>query len=129
MQTCFDEDIEDREFESIEQEGIDRDELERIVSLYISNYFNDKEVPFHIDIFSPKYIDMCISTNICDAVDKAYKAMEICGKFDTASSDHTIAEDIRFVIKTLAQIKKFVPQEYSAGILLMHLEIIEGVPF
>lgn len=129
MLTCFDEDIEDREFETVEEEGIDRDELERIVSVYISNYFKDKQVPSHVDILSPKYIDMCISTNICDAVDKAYKAMETCGKFGTSSSDHMIAEDIRFVIKTLGQIKKFVPQEYSAGILLMHLEIIEAIPF
>lgn len=110
------------------ENSFNRRELERIVALYIVNYFRDKEIINSSNLISPKYIDMCINTNICDGVDRAYKAIEKSGRFDTSSSDHSIGEDIRFVIKTLGQIKKFVPQEFSAGILLMHLELIEGIP-
>ena len=105
-----------------------RHDLEKIVPIYILNYFNDKNI-FNEELISPKYIDLCIDTNICDGVDKAYLAMEKSGKFDTNSSEHMISEDIRFVIKTLNNIKKFVPQEFSAGVLLMHLEFVEGIKF
>jgi hypothetical protein len=38
-----------------------------------------------------------------------------------------IAEDIRYVIKMLSSIRRKVPAEFAPGILLMHLEIVEGI--
>lgn len=111
----------------ISENYCDRRELERIVQIYIINYFNEKGMANNRDLISPKYIDLCIKTDICSGVDQAYKAIEKSGKFETSSSEHSISEDIRFVIKTLGQIKNFVPQEFSAGLLLMHLEFIEGI--
>jgi len=105
---------------------IDRRDLERIIAIYIVNYFQDKNV-YISKMILPKYIDLCIKTDICMGVNAAYKAMKKSGKFEVSSSEHSISEDIRYVIKTLGQIKKFVPQEFSAGILLMHLEFIEGI--
>ncbi len=105
----------------------DRRELERIVKIYIINYFSEKGVKDFENLISPKYIDLCLDTDICSGVDRAYEAIEKSGKFETLSSEHSISEDIRFVIKTLGQIKNFVPQEFSAGLLLMHLEFIEGI--
>lgn len=105
----------------------DRRELERIVQIYIINYFSEKGIENHADLISPKYINLCIDTDMCTGVDRAYKAIEKSGRFETSSSEHSISEDIRFVIKTLGQIKHFVPQEFSAGMLLMHLEFIEGI--
>lgn len=121
----------DDELAELSDDNIDQDKeyLNQIVRFYISNYFKDKVSFNSVDLFSPKYIDLCINTNICDGVDKAYEFIEKSGKFETSSSEHSISEDIRLVIKLLAQIKNYVPQEFSAGILLMHLEILEGVKF
>lgn len=113
---------------TIEKE-VDRRELQKIVPFYISNYFRDKDLICDVDLLSPKYIDLCIDMDICRGVDIAYSAIEKSGRFETSSSEHSISEDIRFVIKLLGQIKKFVPQEFSAGILLMHLEFVEGIKF
>ena len=117
--------IDDDIFENCEK-GLDREEIENIARFHIKNYFEDKAVP-EVDIFSPKYIDICVTMDICRAVDKAYTAMEKCGKFDTSSSEHLIAQDIRYVIKTLGEIRKKVPQDFAAGILLMHLELVERI--
>ena len=122
-------DSEDVDVEDIIENGVDRAELERIVSIYITNYFRDKNIPYYLDLISPKYIDLCITMDICKGVDMAYEVIDKSGKFETSSSEHSISEDIRFVIKTLAQIKRFVPQEFAAGILLMHLEFVEGMKF
>lgn len=133
LQSFADLDDEETQDPSVFSEDFSREELEKVAINYISNYFSDKisnsegKFPANI-IFSPKYIDLVLNTNICDGVDLAYKAIENSGKFDLQSSDHLISEDIRYVIKTLGVIKKYgIPQEYAAGILLMHLEIIEGI--
>jgi hypothetical protein len=128
MVACLDYDVDESGLDlEFEENSISREDLSRIVSVYIDNYFKEKNVPLGVDLFSPKYIDMCIDTNICDAVDKIYSAINSTGKFETSSNEHSISEDIRFVIKTLGQIKKHVPQEFSAGVLLMHVEILEGI--
>lgn len=126
MSACF-EDVEDVDFLEEEEFCLDKTELQSIVSRYIERYFSDKQVPCGTDVLSPEYIDMVMNTDICAGVDRAYEAMQACGKFDTSSSEHTIGEDIRFVIKTLSQIKRVAPQEYSGGMLLMHLDLLEGV--
>lgn len=120
-------DIVDDDFVEDCEKGLDKEEIENIARLHIKNYFENKAIPDGVDIFSPKYIDICVTMDICRAVDKAYAAMEKCGKFDTSSSEHLIAQDIRYVIKTLGEIRKKVPQDFAAGILLMHLELVEGV--
>lgn len=129
MSFCLDQDLDDTDdYVDNCEKGLDREEIENIARLHIKNYFEDKSVPDGVDIFSPKYIGLCIEMDICRAVDKAYAAMEKCGKFDTSSSDHLIAQDIRYVIKTLGAIRKKVTQDFSAGIFLMHLELVERVP-
>jgi hypothetical protein len=105
-----------------------RRSLERMLPMYIRNYFQDKEIPAGVDITSQKYIDLCIDTNMCDASDRAYSALAESGRFQD-SDDHSISEDIRFVIAILAKMKRHVPQEFSAGMLLMHLELVEGLSF
>ena len=122
-------DVEDYECDQENEENsLSREDLTEIAKRYISLYFEDKNISPDVDLFSSRYINFCLDYDICKAVDKVYFAIENCGKFDTASSEHSISEDIRFVIKTLGQIKKHVPQEFSAGILLMHCEILEGIP-
>jgi hypothetical protein len=127
--TLCDVEIELDDNDIVIEKEYDRRELEKIMPFYISNYFRDKTLIFNADLFSPKYINLCIDMNICNGVDIAYAAIEKSGRFEISSSEHSISEDIRFVIKILGKIKKFVPQEFSAGILLMHLELVEGIEF
>lgn len=113
-----------------ELQAIDRKSEERRASAHISNYFSDLHVPDHIDLCSARYVNMCVDTTICDAVDAAYGAMKANGRLQSSCGDGTMSEDIRFVIRLLKGIRaKCVPQEFSAGILLMHLEIVEDIKF
>lgn len=91
----------------------------------IRRYFSSKSVP-ESDFSDPKYLDLCLETDTCSAMDKAYKAMSRTSRFKDDGS-HPVEKDVRFVIKTLEGMSKVVPQEFSAGILLMHLEIIEKI--
>jgi len=108
----------------------DRKKLESAVCLHISRYFKDRHIPDFVDIHDSRYVDLCIGINICDATDAAYEAMARVERFCKSNLDSPIAEDVRLVIGILRTIRnRCVPQEFSAGILLMHLEILEGVPF
>jgi hypothetical protein len=125
MQTFVD-DVDD--VGSEEELSLDRSEMETIVSRFISAYFEDKDIPIGVDLFQNHYVDMVLDTNVCNGVDVAYAALARSGRFETTSSDHLISEDIRYVIKTLSQIRKMVPAEFAAGVLLMHIELVEGIP-
>lgn len=126
MIACDDEVIEETNFEEI---GLTPQEKAIIAKINIDRYFKDKNIIREVDFGSPKYTNLVWNTNICDAVNLAYKAIEKSGRFSTKSSEHSISEDIRLVIKILGKMKKYVPQEFSAGMLLMHLELIEGIEF
>jgi hypothetical protein len=107
--------------------ALNGEEIRDMARLHIEKYFEDKSILEGLDIFSPKYIDFCVGMDICRAVDKAYDCMAKSGKFDTSSSEHMISQDIRHVIRTLGDIRRIVPQDFSAGMLLVHLELIDGV--
>lgn len=108
----------------------DRLSLERCAARHIMNYFRDLPVPDGVDLGDKRYIGLCVDSNICDAVDSAYKVMLSKGVLQSTCGDGTIGEDVRFVIRLLKEIRsKCVPQEFSAGIFLMHLEILEGLSF
>lgn len=128
MTFCADQEVEDFE-EAEEICSSETDFLRRNVVLYIENYFKDKHVPKHVDLFSPKYVDMCIKMDMCRAADLAYEAIERSGILKSETGDSAIEPDIRLVIGILRRMKPLVPQEFSAGMLLMHLEILEGVKF
>jgi hypothetical protein len=97
---------------------------------YIASYFSAFEVPSEVDLKSRRYVDLCLDSDICSAVDKAYQSMKSCGRMQGACGDGTIGEDVRLILRLLKGIRAgCVPQEFSAGILLMHLEILEGIPF
>lgn len=130
MTLCIDQDLEDSE-EIVENSNPDaeREFLERMAAGYIEDYFRDKVVPECFDILSPRYISMCIEMNICKAVDMAYEAIARFGLVTPDSEDSAIEPDIRMVIGILRRMKPLVPQEFSAGMLLMHFEIMEGVTF
>jgi hypothetical protein len=80
---------------------------------------------FDESLLSEKYIDLCMETDMCSGADRAYKCMS--NFFNEDESFCPIEKDVRFVIKLLYKMSKIIPQEFSAGILLMHLEIVEGL--
>lgn len=106
----------------------DRRAMEAVVPRHIRNYFGDVELPDGADLEDPKWVDLCIGTGICEAVDMAYAAMAATGAYKTR--DKGLDDDVLLVISILRCIRRScVPQEFSAGILLMHLEILEGLSF
>lgn len=107
---------------------LDRSDMEKIASRFILRYFDDKPVPDGVDLLQDRYLGLVLDTSICCGVDKAYAVMGLSGRFESTASEHLVDEDIRYVIKTLSQIRKRVPAEFAAGVLLMHLEILEGMP-
>lgn len=108
----------------------ERSLLERSIPRHISRFFSDFELPPNIDVCHPKYVRLCLETNICDAVDAAYKSMSRSGRYRSDCSEGMLAEDILLVIGALKAMRtRAVPQEFSPGILLMYLELVEGIPF
>jgi hypothetical protein len=108
----------------------ERSFIEMSAAKHIVSYFRDLPVPSGVNLVDKRYVGMCVESNICDAVDMAYKCMKSRGSHQGSCGDGTIGEDVRFVVRLLRDIRlKCVPQEFSAGILLMHLEIMEGLSF
>lgn len=92
----------------------------------IERYFSAKQA-FSEELLDDKYVELCLNTDICSGVDRAYKAISRSALFDKDVSFCPIEKEVRFVIKILGAMSRFVPQEFSAGVLLMHLEIIEHI--
>jgi hypothetical protein len=129
MNLCIEDEIDDEDLVERQEACINRQFLEQTAARYIENYFRDKAVPEGVDLFSPKYINMCIAMDICRAADMAYEAIARCGLMGEDLGDNAIEPDVKLVIGILRRMKPLVPQEFSAGMLLMHLEILEGVVF
>lgn len=100
---------------------------EESARFYLKRYFNFFGVPEE-KCTSQRYVDMCLSTDVLSGTQRAYEAMAGHERFrDSEESTHSISRDVRFVVKTLAVMSRLVPQELSMGMLLAHLEIIEGL--
>lgn len=110
--------------------AVERARAERRAIRHISDYFSGVPLPEGFDLLSKRYVDLCLGTDTCSAVGMVYEAMREQGRFQGACGDGTMGEDVRLVIRLLKGIRaKCVPQELSPGILLMHLEIVEGLKF
>lgn len=97
---------------------------------HISNYFTDADGASAVDLHCDRYINMCLDFDTCDAVDLAYNLMKAQDRFQSSCGDGTMGEDMQLVIGLIRRMReKCIPQEFSAGILLMHLEIVEGIQF
>ena len=73
-------------------------------------------------LHSPVYLTQVLNTDISHGVDLAYEAI----KRGAPVTD----EEIAVVLKTLDKLAQTgVPKEFAGGILLMYLELCEGVEF
>jgi hypothetical protein len=111
-------------------QAAERRKQEALAAGYIRSYFSGFEVPPGVDLKSKRYVDLCLDVDICGAVDRAYRCMRACGRMQSTCGDGTMGEDIRLVLRLLRGIRaSCIPQEFSAGILLVHLEVLEGIQF
>jgi hypothetical protein len=106
-------------------------ELEPIIRQGIKNYFCDKILHDGRQIENnlldlPYYSSLVFNTNVSDGVVKAYLIMED-NNFIDSDSEHSTGDDVRFMINLIKNIQKRVPQEFVGGMILMHLELVEGM--
>ena len=106
------------------------EEIRHIIIKTIKNYFSNKKLYNWKDIdlswFDlPYYSELIISTTVSEGVLKAYKIIEE-NNFSEIDFDNDIASDIKYLIRTIKNIQKYVPQEFIGGMILLHLELIEG---
>lgn len=110
----------------LQQESLSPTKSRNSAKYYIERYFSCKSA-FDQDLLDEKYIDLCMDTDMCSGVDRAYDAMKASSLFVDEDENSPIEKDVKFVLKTLQGMSRIVPQEFSAGILLMHLHFIEKV--
>lgn len=101
----------------------------------IDKFFEGKEMYCGGDI--PKrllndaqYIALVANTDVMDGVDLAYTALRRSHHRVTIPSTEitTVPNDVKFVISILNHCKSLaIPKVFSTGLMLMYLEICEGV--
>jgi hypothetical protein len=139
----FVEDFVENEFQDCETKDQDQEfqqekfssfieEIKPIVRKAMSNYFDDKKLhngnPIDPNIFeSSYYTNLLISTNIIDGVKNAYKIIEDNQFLQSEEFSGPIEQDVIYIINLIRQIHKRVPQDFVGGMILMHLELIEGL--
>ena len=106
-------------------------EISPIIKKCINNYFFEKNLydGSKIDkeiLELPYYTELLLNTNMLDGVSKAYKMIDEYDFLEENSTD-SISPEIRYMIKLIEKVQKYVPQEFVGGMILMHLELIEGM--
>ena len=125
-------DFED-DFEFIENENnTSIKEIRPIVIKSIKNYFFNKKLyngnKIDYSWFDlPYYSELVLKTDVTNGVLKAYRIIEENNFLDTDSEGQDIGEDIRYMLNLISNIQRFVPQEFVGGMILLHLEIVEGL--
>jgi len=109
------------------------EEIDGLSKQAISNYFLNEEM-YTGDLIEkslihlPYYVLLVRNTSVSEGVVKAYKMIEDCGFKDSISiNKSSMPEDVKFVLNLIKKIQREVSQEFVGGILLMHLELIEGI--
>jgi DNA-binding transcriptional regulator YhcF (GntR family) len=107
-------------------------EIEPIIKKCIKNYFADKKlndgrkIPLSI-LELPHYTDLIVKTTVSDGVNKAYEIMEDNGFVLSKQSNLITDDEIKYMVKLIEKISKWVPQEFVGGMILMHIELVEGM--
>ena len=109
------------------------EEIDGLSKQAISNYFLNEEM-YTGDLIEkslihlPYYVLLVRNTSVSEGVMKAYKMIEDCGFKDSISiNKSSMPEDVKFVLNLIKKIQREVSQEFVGGILLMHLDLIEGI--
>lgn len=108
------------------------EEIKPIIKKAMSNYFYDKELhngdPIDVSLFElSHYTNLVMNTNIIDGVNNAYKIIEDNQFINTDESFGSIEKDVVYMIDLIKNIQRRVPQDFVGGMILMHLELVEGL--
>ena len=116
------------EEESIESQNFSLfyEKINLLISENIKSYFADKKLKNGRDINKniykcEYYMSMLLRISMSDAILTAYRNMQ---EYNIKDNDE---DEIRYVLKVIKNIQKQVPQDFVGGMLLMHLELIEGI--
>lgn len=108
-------------------------EVEPIIKQCIKNYFSDKflhdgrDIPTELLDLS-FYSSLVFNTSVSDGVLKAYFLMQDNNFLTENQADqNSIGEEIKYMINLIRNIQKKIPQEFVGGMILMHLELVEGI--
>lgn len=125
------EDYADCEISEIYPEGFVED-AKKLARQYIGVYFEGKQmycggpIPKKV-LDSPKYSTLVVNTDIIDGVEKTYNLIE-CEEPDAENG--SITKEMQFVIAMLQECAKLkIPKCFAGGLLLMHLQLCEGIDF
>lgn len=107
-------------------------EIEPIIKQCIKNYFFDKNLHNGKKIENSLlelsyYSSLLFNTSLSDAVIKAYALIEEYDFLSSTQDQNVVGEDIMYMLELLRDIQKITPQEFVGGMILMHLELIEGI--
>lgn len=130
----FEEELEAQESESVPSEFFDNfsEDIRELVKHYISSFFADKEMHYGGPISEnvlhlPHYVNVVLNTDICDGVDRAHEMLSSYN-LKTDVPEGLVPEDVRLVVSVLNQCARAkIPKAFAAGIVLMYLELCEGV--
>lgn len=118
-------------FDDIDDEyGLEK--VYEYIKFILNNYFLGKEM-YNGEIVDSRilnleyYTNLIFNTNVCDGIDKSYEIMAENNFKVGEGTASGIPEDVRYVINALKGMKRIVPQEFLGGVLLMQLELIEGL--
>lgn len=99
----------------------------------ISEYFADKElycggsVPERM-MHTSEYLTLVLNTDMATAIQMAYQKLEPCEFVDSEQNDALVSDDILLVLSILKECsRRGFPKEMAGGLMLMHLELVEGV--
>lgn len=136
----YDEDLEEEEVVSEEIVSIIPkdfvDSLRILAKQYMIYFFADKEMHCGGKItesflFQPRRLYAVMNMNFCKAVDKAYNCMKSDLDEDYLQrcvDQGKLSPDVEKVIETLDMLGAArVPQQFLGGMLLLYLELCEGV--
>lgn len=107
-------------------------DVQALATKTIHAYFDDKQMfcggPIPATVLdSPEYITQLLNTDM-SCMARAYDAIRASGMFESSDGEAAVGEDIRYVIKLVHHLEKCrIPRCFLPGILLMHMEFIEGI--
>lgn len=107
------------------------DDKTRLAKYQINKFFKDKEyyygglIPLEL-LISKRYIDLLLDIEgLIKKIDAVYQAIE--GIFYDEEK-LSIPSDIQYVLSLLSMCAKAkIPRDYAFGIIIMHLELCEGI--
>lgn len=113
------------------EEELSLDDLLKLINRQISLFFEDKEmhyggpIPKRI-LKTPHYINLLANIDLTKAIDLTYESLGI--REEELNDEDDVPESVQKVINILGECARSgVAKEFAGGILLMYMELCEGI--